>query len=344
LASLQWLGEFQILACIPLSGSVRIRDIAELSGAPPTQLARVVRLVSTCGFLEEREADHVAHTGLSACFVNDPSYLDAAMFLAETAGPIALQAVPGRVKGETMVETAKTSFLKTRDEQPKLRRQWAAYQRHAGGVLSADEVAEVLGQLRWTNINSYAGEGAARCIVETGVTEVRDCVSARLAVLHPTLRFVVQVQAADADGFAGKTAESVTVSRRFRSMPQPITNAAVYILHFDDEYAILGELQAHLGPLRASNGVLLLLTPRFLSERGALANPEAEAAARSRDLMSRQLLNEGDIEMSVLLEKIGLVQDMGGKLVVVKKLFSPCDVTVALVVGYQAHALTANEM
>ena len=68
-----------------------IKDVADLSGVPEAQLARIIRLTATAGFLNEPQPTLVAHSTLSAPFVTNPSYLDAAMFLAESAAPAALE-------------------------------------------------------------------------------------------------------------------------------------------------------------------------------------------------------------------------------------------------------------
>ena len=91
LAGLQWLCEFQVLACVPLDDTVAFRDVADICGVPEDQLCRVTRLMATAGFLREPRAGHVGHSPLSAQFVTEPALLDAAMFLAGTAAPAALK-------------------------------------------------------------------------------------------------------------------------------------------------------------------------------------------------------------------------------------------------------------
>lgn len=170
LACLQWLGEFQVLACIPLSGSVPAKDVADLAGVPETQLCRVVRMTATAGFLHEPQPGHVEHTALSAPFVTKPSFLDAAMFLAETAAPTALQmAVATQRYGHSSrpSETAynlafNTSlpFQSACEQRSKLQRQWPAYLRYAGDV--DDSVTEVLTRLDWLSLGNA-------CIVDVSL-------------------------------------------------------------------------------------------------------------------------------------------------------------------------------
>ncbi|KAI0861674.1 hypothetical protein F4860DRAFT_513825 [Xylaria cubensis] len=90
LACLRWLGDFQVLAFIPLGDSVAVRDIADLSGTPETHLTRVIHMMSTVGFLHQPGPGYVAHITLSIPFVTNPSLLDASLFLSETAAPAAL--------------------------------------------------------------------------------------------------------------------------------------------------------------------------------------------------------------------------------------------------------------
>ena len=169
-ACLQWLGEFQVLACIPLSGSVPTKDVAELAGVPEGTLCRIVRMTATAGFLCEPQSGHVAHTPLSSPFVVKPSYLDAAMFLAETAAPTALRmsaATQRHGSSERPSETAYTvafntsqTFQSACEQRLKLQRQWPAFLRCAGDV--DDGLAELLGRLDWHSLGNA-------CIVEVSV-------------------------------------------------------------------------------------------------------------------------------------------------------------------------------
>lgn len=174
LACLQWLGEFQVLACIPLSGSVPAKDVADLVGVPETQLCRVVRMTATAGFLNEPQPGHIAHTALSAPFVTKPSFLDAAMFLAETAAPTALQMAvatqrygnsnrPNESAYNLAFNTSQT-FQSACEQRSKLQRQWPAYLRYVGDV--DDSVTEVLTRLDWLSLGNA-------CIVEVGLLAFR---------------------------------------------------------------------------------------------------------------------------------------------------------------------------
>ncbi|ORY69639.1 uncharacterized protein BCR38DRAFT_419679 [Pseudomassariella vexata] len=342
LACLGWLGEFQILACIPLTGSVPIQDVADLSSVPEPQLCRIIRLTATVGFLDEPQMGHVAHTPLSASFVENPSFLDAGMFLAEFATPAALQMAPSTQRfgdscrpNESAYNLAFNTtkpFHTARKERPKLSRQWSAYLHYAGGLHAADNVADILTQLNWSNISNA-------CIVEMGGHSTST--AENLARLYPTLHFVVQMSESPTptpDVSGGEMDSSrITVTNRAPGTRQTATNAAVYILHLASSPAsvILAELRIHLGILRASSGIMLIFTSRLLPEPGCVSLPGADTSARARDLALLQLANEGEMEMVELLDMIDSVCDSSGKLVVINKLRSPSSLVAALVVKYQ---------
>lgn len=174
LACLQWLADFQILACIPLDGSVPVKDLVDLAGVPEDHLVRVVRLTAASGFLKEPAPHVVAHTPLSAAFVADESLVDAAMFLAQAVAPSALQmplvtqqfggtpARPCDCAFSLRTGTTTTpggSFEEALGRSQKLGRQWRAYLRHAAGLDLENEIVDVISQLNWAGLSNA-------CIVE----------------------------------------------------------------------------------------------------------------------------------------------------------------------------------
>ncbi|KAH9205956.1 hypothetical protein DL95DRAFT_316507 [Leptodontidium sp. 2 PMI_412] len=337
LGCLRWLGEFQILACIPLTGSVPITDIASLSGVDERQLSRTIRLVASSGFLqlqEIRPVVQVAHTALSAAFVTNPSLLDATMFLAECATPAGLQTHTQPDTGSNLIQTQTPLPMHMATASPKLRRQQSAYLTHAGGLDAEESVVESLGQLNWSNVSTSTGVHA----VEVGCTSAT--IAQGLTALNPALRFHMQL-----DAGAGPGPESrITISHRELGVgsPQTVTDAAVYILHLPDaQAAVLAELREHMAVLRSGNGVMLILTAHLLPEPGSIPDPDTEAATRARDLAWRHLslTTAGEMEMLELLEMIEMVSDSWGKLVVINKIRSRSNVVVALAIKYVDHGL-----
>lgn len=153
LACLHWLGDFQVLACIPLRHSVPIKDISDLAGVPETQLSRIVRMTMTFGFLCEPEPGRISHSTLSAPFVTNPALLDAVVFLAGTAVPSALKMPVGTKRlneSKNPQETAyniasnsTSSFNSACEQRPQLKRQWSAFRRYSTGDVD-DSLVEIL--------------------------------------------------------------------------------------------------------------------------------------------------------------------------------------------------------
>jgi hypothetical protein len=104
-------------------------------------------MVATTGFLHEPEPGHVAHSTLSAHFVTRPSYLDAAMFLAEMAAPAALQ-MPATSRNPL---SASLLMTMASAQQPKVQRQWSAYLQYGLGHTDVNAL-EPLDQFDWAGL------------------------------------------------------------------------------------------------------------------------------------------------------------------------------------------------
>ncbi|KAJ0425568.1 histidine phosphatase superfamily [Aspergillus carlsbadensis] len=356
LACLQWLGEFQVLACIPLQGSVPIKDVADLASVPETHLSRIIRMTTTAGFLQEPQAGHVAHTALSSPFVTKPSCLDAAMFLAGTVAPAALQLPTATQRFGSSLRTNETAynlafntpstFPSICEQRPKLQRQWPAFLRYGTNDVD-DRVTDLLSRLDQFR-------GGTISVVEVSARSIDRATF--LATLYPNLHIIVQIQTATSssafDDFRqlttsinANTASNITIQHRTLTAPQPILDASIYILHLPQPSPITPfealtplittELRAHLDVLRANPTATLILTPRLLP-KPASVNPDVEAAARLRDLALLQLANEREIGLEEWLAILNSVSDNMGRLVVVNKIRSRESVVVLLEVRYQA--------
>jgi hypothetical protein len=367
---LQWLGEFLVLACIPATGSVPIKDVAQLSAVSETQLVRIIRMTATVGFLREPRAGYVAHTPISAQFMSQTSYRDAAMFLAEHATSAAIQMTSNTHRLQV---TAGSANLNGNGQQaaversPRFERQWAAYLKHVGDEAHNDCLTEVLSRLDWSNLPGNAQ------VVEACASSLE--LSSTLAdLLHPALHFVVQLDPSLASTFSegveppltingsadgdlaldlqpDYTSSRITIGSRVPGTPQTVRDAAVYILCkppsssrlFSSQPGagpgcfrswITTELKAHIDVLSAGHGTLIISTGPVLPEPGTV-DAEIEAVARLRDLSLFQLFNEHEIEMPELVELVNCVSDGSGKLVVVNQLRSRKKVIVALCVKYR---------
>ena len=84
---------------------------------------------------------------------------------------------------------------------------------------------------------------------------------------------------------------------------------------------------------------MLILTARLLPKPGSIVDPALEATARSRDLILRQLTNDGEIELEAMLGMIDTIRDSMGKLTVMDELRSQDNLVIALVVKYAEYSL-----
>jgi hypothetical protein len=158
LACLKWLGESQVIACVPLSGSVSFTELADLANVSEVLLSRTVRFTATVGFLRESQPAFVAHTELSAAFSTQLSYLDAARFLSTHIAPfgLSLDSVKGvdeDIDGSQSMFSDQPVFPSPGHEDQRWRRQWLAYQENIGG---APDPVHLLRDLDWRSM----GKGA----------------------------------------------------------------------------------------------------------------------------------------------------------------------------------------
>ncbi|RYC56966.1 hypothetical protein CHU98_g9229, partial [Xylaria longipes] len=240
LACLRWLGDFQVLAFIPLEGSIATRDVADLSGTPETQLTRVIHMMSTAGFLHQPQPGHVAHTSLSIPFVTNPSLLDASLFLSETAALSAFQmsAATQRFgmsdrRDETAYNLAfstPAAFANVYMQRPRLQRQWRAYLRFGAGDFEMD-LLDILSRYNWNGLGNAT-------VVEVG--SFSTATATALATWYPSLHFVVQMSDPLANGHQGHLAKynqglrpgsRITVQQRAPGALQTVIDAAIYIIH-----------------------------------------------------------------------------------------------------------------
>lgn len=340
-----------------------IKDVADLADVPEAQLHRVLRLMAMMGFMHEPLPGFVEHTALSAGFVNRPTLLDASMFLAETAAPLALH-MTGATKGchdssrgqsdsddssghssagSSRMSPWNTScnekqtFQAAYEQRPKLQRQWPAFFRCIGNAGCGS--VELLSQLNWASLGTA-------CIVDVGGQSLGSITS--LAKLYPQLHFVIQTEGltpasnhmvaitGDAD-ISGR----ISTRKRASGTPQTVQPAAVYLIRLSHHNPLVPmrsritvELRAHLGVLEANRSALLILMVQMLPDPGAL-DEHSEGMARLRDLTLLQLVNSGDVDEEEMTNIVDSVRDDNGRLAVVKKLRCQNSAEVAVGIKYQ---------
>ncbi|XWX00400.1 hypothetical protein V2A60_008420 [Cordyceps javanica] len=152
LASIKWLGEFQVTPCIPLDSSISIQELAELADVPKSVLSRIVRMTATSGFLCEQQPGYVAHTALSTAFCSHLAYSDAATFLSDVIAPAALRlssVTTASERGDYRSDLKNGSAITHQlgrpfpwacAEDPQLRRQCLAYYRTLSQTTACEEL------------------------------------------------------------------------------------------------------------------------------------------------------------------------------------------------------------
>ncbi|KAK8050752.1 hypothetical protein PG994_012482, partial [Apiospora phragmitis] len=338
LACLHWLIEFQVLACIPLRGSVAAQDVANLVGVPEGQLLRIVRMTATAGFLREAQPGFVAHTSLSEPFVSKLVHLDALMFLAQTAAPAAsmMNAATkrhgkeeGTASALTLALNTRETFQMLRESRPKLQRQWLA---HLACEIDNDDecVIELLSQLDWKKLQNVTIVDVASTSMTLGLSLANRYPSAHLILqTREPLLLGHQDQASSVWNNSNNGAvepdpsSRISMQSRAAGAPQVITSAVAYILNLESCSSqagardwLLTELKAHLAALRNSGSALILAGPRLIPEAGSV-HPDIEATARVRDLLLLQLANEQELGVAEITGLIESVKDNQGGLVTV---------------------------
>ena len=119
-------------------------------------------MTATAGFLHEPYPAHVAHSRLSASFVTKPSYLDATMFLCQTAAPAAMHMAGATQRfGQSqrpcesafnVAQNSSVPLTNIFEQRSKIQRQWPAYLRHALGGDAELSVIDVLSCLDWLSL------------------------------------------------------------------------------------------------------------------------------------------------------------------------------------------------
>ncbi|KAI0417494.1 hypothetical protein F5X98DRAFT_387057 [Xylaria grammica] len=365
LACLRWLGDFQVLPCIPLSESASIKDIADLTSVSEAQLSRIVRTTAMAGFLHEPTPGVVAHTALSARFVTKHSFLDAAMFLAETGIPVALQTSEAtRLQGRMgPIETATPytvafntprGFLLACEQNARLRRKWLAFSRCA--IYVKENFTATLSQLDWLHVGDAHIVDVCAGSNETAVA---------LAELWPTSHFIIQMREPASNSVStvadiepvvspdnmeidelGGLNSRISFERRSPGSPQTVRDATIYMLRVPTNdlgflgypgagnLLILPELWVHLSILKANRAATFILLVQVLPDPDSV-DVDIEETARLRDLWKMQLVNGHEIQAGELYNMINGVGDSVGRLVVVNKLESRHSTIVAFIIKYE---------
>ncbi|KAI8934151.1 hypothetical protein NX059_008905 [Plenodomus lindquistii] len=351
LACLKWLGEYQIIAYVPLSESISFEELAELADVSTRTLSRVVRMTATAGFLHEPQIGHVAHTPLSSSFTNELVYFDATMFLANRVAPSALNIAlfPSSQENGSPNKIALKcveQFASDRAQEPQLNRQWMAYCDSVGGI--KQDVIVLANLLNWHTL----GEASVVHICDRYTRA-----SWALARVSSALRVIVQTyDYTPGDSAVARPGESeedsavsrrVNISRRKPTTQQAVRDAAVYIVQpffnarstdgLTPQELLTTELKSHYSILQANPSAVLILAPAMLPEPGSVA-VNLEVQARILDFVEMRLNQRSAVEVTELFQLTESICDAHGRLMVTNRLRSVDGATVGLAVQYQSFA------
>lgn len=375
------MGEFHVLAYIPQDGSALIKDISDLINVSESQLRQIIRMVTPIGFLKEPQPGYVAHSALSASFASKQSYVDAMMFLANTLAPAALGVATAQhdskyheharnsmCNHELATSTTFSSIDTT--QSPLLQRRWHAYLRHGMGYFCdiATDILTCLEPLRKEKAlivevrHSFISYYVATKLLVAHFVPFQ--VGARsteratiLAKLYPMFHITVQLRPTySTSGKIRVTASNVdrmrppriTILDRVIGSPQPIQDAAVYIINLPLPEPgmppsplatqIRAEMMAHLNTLRTNRSATMVLVVPSFSDCGAESS-KSLSLAEIRDFSLLQLANEQEMRLPEIIDLLHKMSDSEGRLVLVNKVISAERYsTVGLEVKYQAYA------
>ncbi|KAK5011228.1 hypothetical protein LTR28_004735 [Elasticomyces elasticus] len=346
LSCIQWLCGFQVLACIPLEGSVLYSEIAEIAGVPEAQLRSVARMMMTSNFLYEPRLGELAHSTLSAHFVTDPALLDSAVFMTDVSMPAAAKLARAteifgatEQRNQTALNVAfetEMPFYKFVAQSPKMEKQFAAYTKN---VTTNEEtnIKHLLTGFSWSALNEAT-------VIDVGAYSYDASIA--LALAYPKLRFVVQGQHEILSASTSQLyQQSESVRTRITTQghnvftPQHVKGPDVYLLRMITYESPAAEactiLHNHLDVLRANPNARLVLVVSILPTPGSIDANE-EALLRVRDLTWMQVSNGRERELSDFMELFAMAGDREGRLVLKNQTRPPGSAMSILEVVYQS--------
>ncbi|CZT25468.1 uncharacterized protein RCC_11200 [Ramularia collo-cygni] len=367
LVCLQWLCDFQVLACIPLKQMLAFHDVADLVNVPEDHLTRVVRMVATVPFLSEPIPGFVAHNQLSADFVARLSSSDALSFICDVSLPSALHmsratrfygASEQPLESSFSLQSGSTkTILSACEQDSKFRRQLSALDETLAAS-SAGQFKELLLGLDWASMkgNNLVVLIGAR---STELLDVANTLTERFSSLSTVIQSwehiphgeILELKTSLSSVLGGTpttpgmAGDRLRVQTRYLGSQQNIYNAAVYILkvpvpsvfvqHKVVLSQVVAELRAHRSILKANPAATLILVAWMVPTVVGVLDPKTEAALRCRDLVLHQLANQRNLEFQDLAAAISGIEDGVGRLVFQTKSTNQSNSMIALEIKYQ---------
>lgn len=323
---IEWLWNFKVLTEIPLQpGSISYVDVAAKLQILESTLRSVARMAMTADFLCETKDGRLAHTSLSAVFVEDDNLATWLSYLLHSSVPCmraftrATERWSDPTKGnETAYSLAMNTDLSFFDHlkaNTDLSAEFGKYMKSQSTVHTGASVHHLLKGLDW------AALGEAKIVDVSDVFPIffeilasfntaqvggnSGSASLALAKRFPNLRFVVQdlrepihSARAQAESLPTDVAGRIEFFEHDFFTPQPVQDADVYLLRMiihdwadADAVRILKALTEVM-----KKGSRIVIMDMVLPKPGT-DSQTFEAALRQKDLMMRQVLNAREREV-----------------------------------------------
>ncbi|KAJ9606818.1 hypothetical protein H2200_008828 [Cladophialophora chaetospira] len=313
LSCLRWIVHLNIPVHVSLDTPISYAVVAQAAKVPEQQLRQVARMAATSGFLSQPSPNMLAHTPLSARFVTNPLYREAALYQTETEGGIALNMTPMTSKyrgSEKINETAHNIFDKTDlryfqylDKRSKSVFRYQAAMTVLGGYGKETSTRHLVEMFDW------AGLGEAE-VVDVGNSTGHASIA--LAQAFPKLRFTVQdldpmiIKASHSPLLAGvKDRIRFVFHDYFQPLMRPRAKASVFLLRLvlqihskTTAQTILRNIASVMRP-----GAVILLNNVILPDAGT-GELRKEALERAKSLMLMQAMNGADREEAEFRELV----------------------------------------
>ncbi|KIW32377.1 uncharacterized protein PV07_03929 [Cladophialophora immunda] len=321
LSCIRWIVHFNIPAHIPLSEPISYASVAQAAKVPEHQLRQIARMAMTNGVFREPSPNMLAHTPLSGKLATSPTFLETALFQAETTASTAVKMTEMTSKyggSEKPNETAHNIAMETDlpffaylSKNPKIAARLQAAMKFVGGA-EETHTAHLIQMFDW------AGLGEAEVVDVGGST---GHVSIALARAFPNLTFTVQdlpvvVSKATSSPLPPEIRDRIVFTSHDFFEPQPAASsrASVFLVRMVVQnhprtaaQTILRNIASAMKP-----DALILLNNHILPEPGTVGLRD-EARDRSRSLFMMQAMNGGDRDEEEFRE---LVEGAGAGLAV----------------------------
>ncbi|EFW18018.1 conserved hypothetical protein [Coccidioides posadasii str. Silveira] len=337
----------EVLAAIPLQGSVPFSDLASVCTLPERRLRSVARMAMTRNFLCEPVPGHVAHNAVSRLFVTNPAYLGWTRFMTEFYMPVASKFSEATEKwgdtvagNQTAVNLAMNTQLTAFDFITQSREWGRLFSAYMKGVQAsrATNVKHVVADYDWEAMGKAL-------VVHIDGAPGNVCIA--LAESYPALSFIIQDTPETVGNCRGllrsqpeNVRKRITTAAHRALEPQTVTNADVYLLrmvlhnHTDDEAS---RILANLVPaLKQNPSARILIVDTLLPEPGSIGIVD-EGLARYRDMTMMEVFNTKERDRQEFEDILNKASDGEGKLGIVGVRRSPGSTLSAIEVSYHAY-------